>query len=153
MSNKLTKQRLVFLLDSLPTSIALLSKSGVIEFVNKAWKRFAQKNFGDESKVGVGVNYLDVCKKSGKEGSKALIGIKNVIDGATNLFCLEYPCHSEHEERWFIVNATPVNDQLGGVVVSHINITQQKLAEEELRKISIVLEKPLSSKITTNRDK
>jgi hypothetical protein len=144
---------LVFLLDSLPTSIALLSKSGVIEFVNKAWKRFAQENFGDESKVGVGVNYFDVCKKSEKEGLEALIGIKSVIEGATNLFSLEYPCHSGHEERWFIVNATPINDRLGGVVVSHINRTQQKLAEKELRKISIVLEKRLISKNTTNKDK
>ncbi|GJL79106.1 MAG: hypothetical protein NPINA01_20950 [Nitrospinaceae bacterium] len=151
MRNSPTNERLAYLLDALPESIALLSKKGDIEFVNRAWNHFAEENFGDTSRVGLGVNYLEVCQVAGSEGVGALNGIKKVIDGSIDFFSLEYPCHSKNEERWFIFNATPVKDRLGGAVVSHVNINHQKRAEEKLNKLSSAIEKCFSSIMITDK--
>jgi signal transduction histidine kinase/ActR/RegA family two-component response regulator len=70
------------------------------------------------------------------------------MTGRKDQFHLEYPCHSPLEHRWFIVRATrfagagPVR-----VVVAHENITERKLAEEELLWKTTQLEAQLEASI------
>ncbi|MBV9470247.1 MAG: PAS domain S-box protein, partial [Abitibacteriaceae bacterium] len=61
-------------------------------------------------------------------------GIRAVMAGGQELFSLEYPCHSTHEERWFELRVTRFtgNGPLH-VVVAHENITERKQAEAALR--------------------
>ena len=51
-------------IDSLAAHIAVVDSDGVITAVNDAWRRFACENGADWSMkgVGIGVNYLDVCR-------------------------------------------------------------------------------------------
>jgi two-component system CheB/CheR fusion protein len=123
-------QRLQGILDSLPEHIAVLDANGLITQVNKAWREFAEQN-GDKglARSGPGNNYLDVCQipVPGEEadiGSAVIDGIRAVLDKERGFFSIKYPCHSPDEKRWFLMHAAPVHHAAGGVVVSHINISQ-----------------------------
>jgi diguanylate cyclase (GGDEF)-like protein/PAS domain S-box-containing protein len=118
-------------LDSLIDQIAVLDKKGEIIAINKAWINFAKDNGGDLSRCGIGNNYLTVCQEEVKSG------ILQVFQGSVNHFTYEYPCHSDREFRWFLLRVTPIalnQNGITGVVVSHVNITDRKLAELQLKR-------------------
>jgi PAS domain S-box-containing protein len=124
-------------LDALESHIAVLDEAGFILEVNEAWRRFADQNQFVGSGHGVGTNYLLACGgDSGDCGDELDIaaGIRAVMAGKQERFRLEYPCHSSHEKRWYLMQATrfpspgPVR-----VVVAHQNVTERKLAEDALR--------------------
>jgi PAS domain S-box-containing protein len=124
------------ILDALPSQLAVLNDSGHIVAANEAWRRFAEENGG--SPAGVGASYFDACRRAegadAAEAQDALAGIQAVLDGSTSRFTLEYPCHAPAEERWFLLSVEPLRDHCGGsVVVSHLNITERRKAEQELR--------------------
>ena len=130
-------QRMQAVLDSLPEHIAVLDADGVIVRVNRAWTDFARLN-GDPglSRTGIGVPYLSACQLSGVSGPGPLLmnqdeitqmeevrqHLCEVLAGKRNTFTYQYPCHSDREQRWFLMHAAPLQ-QGGGAVVSHINIT------------------------------
>jgi PAS domain S-box-containing protein len=125
-------------LASLGAHIAVLDHEGFIIHVNQAWERFALENgVRSLASVGVGVNYLDVCRSASGEGSEeaqqALEGISAVLRRERTQFCLEYACHSPDECRWFLLTAVPLRVDGGGAVVSHAGITERVLAEENLK--------------------
>ena len=121
-------------LDSLHDATAVLDGSGMIVAVNAAWERFRTLNGGGEA-CGVGVEYLSVCAASATGGCHdALLvyaGMRDVMNGRRSFFELEYPCASPDEDRWFLERVTPLRD-VGGVVVSHVDITRRKQAEVKL---------------------
>jgi PAS domain S-box-containing protein len=51
------------------------------------------------------------------------------MNGELDQFDSEYPCHSPKEKRWFLLRAVPLSYSEKGLVINHINITKQKLAE------------------------
>ena len=125
-------------LNSLKEHIAILDPKGVILSVNRAWEEFSRENGGDPAKTGPEVNYLEICyRTTGKDQESArqfAEGIRKVLDGETEVFALEYPCHSKQERRWFLGRITSF--KMGGsirAVVSHENITQLKEVENTLR--------------------
>lgn len=131
--------------NSLMANIAVLDREGNIIAVNEAWERFAREN-GDPtlSSTGVGVNYLDVCRHAlgpFSEGAKeALDGLQVILDGAESEFELIYPCPSPYVDRWFTMRAAPLRSERGGLVVSHVDITERIQAEMELAKRNQQLE-------------
>lgn len=130
------------ILNSVSAEIAVLDRNGVIVAVNEPWRRFALENGLEpgeaDSLTGIGSNYLQVCQPIldtdvDQDAANARQGIQEVLDGNLSSFNLEYPCHSPLQQRWFSLSATPLVNAAGGVVVSHTEITQRKLAEEALR--------------------
>ena len=121
-------------LDSLHDATAVVDNSGTIVAVNAAWDRFRALNHGGET-CGLGVDYLSVCAAAAAGGCHdALLvgdGIRDVMTGRRSFFELEYPCPSPDEDRWFLERVTPLRE-VGGVVVSHIDITRRKQAEFKL---------------------
>ncbi len=121
-------KRLQSVIDALPEHIAVIDKAGTIVMVNAAWQRFAREN-GDASLKcsGPGVSYLEVCRASSHADDsiarQAVKGLQGVLDGTLPEFSLQYPCHSPHERRWFVMNVAPVEGQDFGAVISHVNIT------------------------------
>ncbi|MEO7319255.1 MAG: amino acid permease, partial [Chthoniobacteraceae bacterium] len=125
-------------LDALSAHIAILDESGVIIAVNAVWNRFAQSNAEATARLGVGVNYLEVSDRSqgecAEEAPAVARGIRAVLAGEAEEFHLEYPCHSQKEQRWFIVRVTRFgNEGTRRIVVAHENITERKQAEMDLR--------------------
>jgi PAS domain S-box-containing protein len=125
-------------LDSLGQHIAILDSKGTILSVNRAWAKFAQENGGNLAETGPGVNYLEVCDRTtGQDQESAgqfAEGLRKVLSAEIDVFTLEYPCHSKHEQRWFLGRITrfKMGDSLRAVV-SHENITHLKEVEISLR--------------------
>ena len=114
------------ILDSLIDNIAVIDNQGIIISVNKSWIDFSRDNNGDLRSSYIGTNYLDVCQKEVKEG------IKLILKGKETQYTYEYPCHTHQHLRWFLLRATPIvlNDHgQTGAVISHVNITERKIAE------------------------
>ncbi|MGI8788764.1 MAG: CHASE3 domain-containing protein [Pyrinomonadaceae bacterium] len=123
------------ILDSLSAHIAVIDTGGKIIAVNQAWQNFAQANCLEEQMelIGIGQNYLQVCERSEafEENTKDVVtNLKAVLRGELKGFSVEYPCHSPNEERWFILQVSRMKN---GAVISHINITDRKKAEVELK--------------------
>ena len=134
------------ILNSLTANIAVMDRGGNIVAINAAWERFARANGAIPlEKTSTGVNYLKAIQESTGDYSdnakEALAGIQALLDGSLQEFSLEYPCHSSTEKRWFLLYGAPLASPKGGAVVSHIDITRRKLAEETLQKAHEELEK------------
>lgn len=125
------------ILDTLPGHIALLDSAGCIFAVNRAWRHFALANLPLVADFAMGQNYLDVCKSAAgadsAEAHQAAFGIRRILDGDTDEFTLEYPCHSTNERRWFQMMVAPLSaDGMRGAIVVHSNITENKQASRLL---------------------
>jgi len=124
------------IMDSLSAQIAILDESGTIIETNKSWQEFGAANGADGPIDSLGLNYLDVCVRSGDEsGELAAIGIRKILSGELQAFNMQYPCHSPNEERWFVLRVAKL--RAAGkpqAVVSHENITPVVKAQEDLKK-------------------
>jgi PAS domain S-box-containing protein len=135
---ELNRQRRFFLqiLDSLSANMCVLDESGTILFVNKAWCDFAKANGLTWADFGVGRVYSEICDTAkppyAEEAGETAQAIRRMILGELDRFELEYPCHSESEKRWFILRGSRFVDDKVRIVLAHENITQRRLAEEEL---------------------
>ncbi len=127
------------ILNSLSAHIAVIDHDGKIVSVNEAWDKFGSENCADETQVsqtGIGQNYIQVCRRSVafEENTKFVLeNLESVLSGDKKEFSFEYPCHSPTEERWFILQVNALQGEKGGAVISHINISDRKKAEVELK--------------------
>jgi|GEM_PF-7018928 len=123
-------------IDGLPAHIAILDDQGIILAVNRAWRRYAEANPPVLTNLAVGANYLAVCEAAEgpfSEGARRFAqGIRSVLAGKVVQFQMEYPCHSPHEQHWFVGHVTPFAEgkDPSRVIVAHEEITERKLAEE-----------------------
>ena len=134
-------QFLSLVLDSITEHIVVIDETGEIQFVNKSWSAFGNKNACMIADDWSRMNYLEECDKAsamGDEfGTQAGFGIRSVIENQAPIFYFEYPCHSPDEKRWFMMRVTPFNtDGRNYFVISHQNITERKLAEEEVKNLA-----------------
>lgn len=125
-------------LRALPAHTAVLDQNGVIVAVNDAWELFARDNAAsDHQTVTIGANYLEVCRKAlsaERDALAALGGVSAVLAGDLPLFEFDYACHSDHEQRWFSMTVVPFASEFySGAVVSHLDITERKRAEQALQ--------------------
>ncbi|WP_028484743.1 PAS domain-containing protein [Thioalkalivibrio sp. ALE17] len=125
-------------LDSVSAHIAVLDRDGVIVAVNEPWRRYGAENAPEPADADrgddVGTNYLEICRHAEDTieptASDAARGIEAVIAGRSPRFRLEYPCHSPTRAQWYEMTVLPLTHEGRGVVVSHANITERKLAEQ-----------------------
>ncbi|WAJ72230.1 sensor domain-containing diguanylate cyclase [Catenovulum adriaticum] len=130
---------LSLVLDSITDHIVVIDETGEIQYVNKSWIAFGSNNACLIDYDWRGVNYINECDKASALGDEfathAGSGIRNVISKKEENFYLEYPCHSPAEKRWFMMRISSF--QILGdnyFVISHQNITERKLAEDEVKK-------------------
>ncbi len=139
-------------LQAMPAHIAVLDRQGRILAANQAWEEFgAQNRAAGEPSATVGANYLEVCRRAtatpDASAADALAGIEAVIAGRQAQFTMEYPCHSPQEQRWFHMTAVPLGAPgEGGAVITHLNITARKQAEQALQKAHAELEKRVAER-------
>ncbi|MFD1585422.1 bacterio-opsin activator domain-containing protein [Halorientalis brevis] len=118
-------------LDTLSSQVAVLDAEGHILFTNSAWGTTSNESApGSEPE---GTNYFDSVDPTDDDyATEAVSGIRAVLNGETDAFRLEYPCHSPDQQRWFMMRATSFS--LEGrtfATVAHIDITERRLAEIE----------------------
>jgi PAS domain S-box-containing protein len=123
---------------SLYGQLAALDRHGVIVAVNEAWTQFLQTHGGDVRTAGVGANYLDVCRRAVATGDPharaALDAIQSVLAGRSERALVEYPCATSSETQWYAMVVEPFKRPQGGLVISHINVTRRRRAEEDAQR-------------------
>ena len=124
------------ILSSLSSHIAVIDKTGLILTTNKAWDDFSISNGEPNLKsTAGGSNYFKVCNDAIANGDiksqQVLDGVKAVLAKEIGSFILEYPCDFGGKKGWFELRAEPFGTTADKAVISHTNITQRKIAEEE----------------------
>jgi hypothetical protein len=118
-------------LDMVSDNVAVLDTHGKIVFSNMAWQRFAlaySPHPGTTTPhTDVGCNYLEVasrCINPQDASGQALDGIRAVLSGEIEVFCLTYPCHTPTEQRWFTMSVSPLEwEGQRGALVKHSDTT------------------------------
>jgi diguanylate cyclase (GGDEF)-like protein len=129
------------ILDSLNESIAVLDAQGRIQYVNRSWRSFGEANQCADGETWINSSYLDVCHAAAQAGDQfgeqAAEGLMSVIERKQTSFFMEYPCHSPDEKRWFMMRVTPFDyDNQTFFVITHQDVTERKLAEEEVESLA-----------------
>lgn len=125
------------ILDALPANILLIDRQGVIQQTNRRWDLFADENNLSSVKAGKGCNYLEICSNTiGDDGYGAKNvpdGIRRVLNGASVSYTHEYACQLSERKAWFLLQVVPISaNHLHGAVVMHLDITESRLAKEQL---------------------
>jgi C4-dicarboxylate-specific signal transduction histidine kinase len=88
--------------------------------------------------AGVGASYLEACRRATARGNAdaqaALEAIQRVLDGQTARASLEYSCVTHAGARWYAMMVEPFKRPEGGVVISHLDVTRRRRAEEEVQR-------------------
>jgi len=127
-------------LDALPERIAVLDSHGVIVSVNEQWSKFARQNGGRlTAESPIGIAYLDLFQDEAvlkdKHAIQAYTRLGELLSGKIDTFKSEYPCHSPQNQQWYLMNGCRLSDA-PYVVISHLDITERKQAEERLQFIA-----------------
>lgn len=126
-------------IDALSAHVCVVDEAGCILATNASWRLFGEQNGGGSHGAGPGTNYLECCERAegaeAREAAEFADGLRAVLRGDRPHIAVEYRCDGPEGERWFVGRATrfPGDGPVRGVV-SHENITDQKKAENELRK-------------------
>jgi signal transduction histidine kinase len=126
------------ILDSMQSCVAVLNNDGVILGVNRRWMNFADDGSSRGIAAGgVGSNYLDEWRKTGasEETVETLHGIQSVLSHSHPLFEWDYAFDTQSGRTWFRMSVTRLLGDRGKAVVSYLDISTQKLAELEQRRI------------------
>jgi PAS domain S-box-containing protein len=141
---KLPQWVLRAVVDNFPAKAAILDESGVILYVNEAWRLFAGKQGLASQDYGVGKNYLDLCEvmlgKQSPEAEAVVAILRQVLMKEQTEVSLEFPCPPPAKQQWCKVRATrldpPDSREAFQVLVVHQDITKEKRAEERLQELS-----------------
>jgi diguanylate cyclase (GGDEF)-like protein/PAS domain S-box-containing protein len=123
-------------LGSAQCAAAIVDASGRIVATNDAWERAARAGGAAAGATGVGADYLRVCDLAAgpfaDRAGEAAAGLRAVLGGAVDFFSVEYPCPDGALLRWCSMRVSPIRET-GGAVVTHLDITEVKEAEQRLR--------------------
>lgn len=135
-------------IDALPNETCVIDARGVITYVNRAWRRFAELNGGDLDRCGVGANYLEVSSAGGAVAADMVRGLERLLAEAGPIdddshFTFEYPCDAPDQARWYSLFAARV--ATGGAVLSHVDVTAPRAALAQSERVRRQLEARLSA--------
>ena len=129
--------------DSLPSNVAILDESGIILYVNKAWRLFANEERLNSQGFGEGKNYLDFCRmlfgRNSAEVDAVAASLRQVMRKEVGEICLEFARPTPSKYQWCemrLLRLDPPNSRdKFKVLVLHREITAQKQAEERLQEL------------------
>jgi DNA-binding CsgD family transcriptional regulator len=132
-------------LNSLSAHIAIIDEQGVIIETNRAWQEFTRATNQNDKTDYIGANYLQICDSAtgeeAKDAHRVADGIRQVIKGEVDEFLHDYPCHGPDERHWFYMRAISMHAEgPARIIISHEEITELKLAQEQLLESKQALE-------------
>ncbi len=131
-----SQQFVLAVMNSLASHVCVIDEEGTIISVNEAWRKFAAANPPIRGNIDEGANYLTICDQAdGADAETAhafAAGIRGVLQGTIDQFSLEYPCHSNEEQRWFLGRVSRLTgyEKIHAVVV-HENTTERERMRQE----------------------
>jgi two-component system CheB/CheR fusion protein len=130
------EERLQHILDSIPSSIAVLGPDGTIVQTNASWSRFGELNDAPQPLVsGIGLNYVSICMAAPNDPMAQAVGrgLRDLLSGRRDHFEVQYPCHSPDKRRFFLMHATALTQAVPrGALVQHFDISPQVTRLERL---------------------
>ncbi|MEP7037800.1 MAG: PAS domain S-box protein, partial [Acidobacteriota bacterium] len=114
---------------------AVLDRHLNIVEINGAKHTLAEQNQFNPPDFGIGSNYFEAYfqPKNDSFTSQAASGIREIIEGESLFFELEYPFDTPTNNYWFLMRATRI---LRGadlrIIITHENITKRKLEKNML---------------------
>jgi len=133
--------------DATTAQMAVIDRNGDLIAVNAAWTRFAEAHRCDaqqEPRTGLGSNFFNACCQDCRpDADQAIIaaaGVRAVLNGETERFSMESQCATPEETLWFMMNATPLKTGVGGAVITYLDITGIKTAQETQVRYSLQLQ-------------
>ena len=133
-------------LNSVQAQIAVLDRHGTVVALNEPWRQSSDVDRYLRSRgqrpVAVGDSYLDICRRlppipaERTSGLTVADGIRAVLERRSSAFNASYPSRSSREERWIALQVTPLNNEDGGAVISHTDITDRIAATANLRQMT-----------------
>ena len=129
------------ILNALPAYIAVLDAAGRVQSVNEMWGTSSVSNALHGPAFSIGNNYLEKCDQVrgpvSLDAHHAAAGIRSVLNNARTSFSMEYACGPPTKRRWFLLSTTLLaTDRPRGVVIMHVDITDQKRGEIALRRFA-----------------
>lgn len=131
------------LINSLPAQIAILDQHGYITAVNQRWQDFTQQFEPADEQTLPGVSYVETCQNRDSQSPLVQTGLTHsltdILAGRRNHYEADYPWHSDKGECWYRVMVNPIrlrDKGHHGVVVMHLDITEQKKAEMHLNRLA-----------------
>jgi two-component system sensor histidine kinase UhpB len=135
------------ILDAITFGVAVIERDGTIRATNRAWDRFVECSAPELDMVRPGGNYLALLRalaESGNPFAKAgLEALQSVMNRELGLASLEHELRMRGTVRWFLARATPLADNDGRIVVTHLDITPRVMtnlaletANQRLRELS-----------------
>jgi PAS domain S-box-containing protein len=122
---------------SLYGQVVAIDRDGVIIAVNQSWMRSATEAGGDPARLSVGANYLEACRQAAARGDadsrRALDAITGVLQGGGQAH-FEYTSNPPEGERSYEVTVEAFRRPEGGAVISHVDVTRRRQAEDEVRR-------------------
>ncbi|WP_319507725.1 PAS domain S-box protein [uncultured Methanolobus sp.] len=117
--------------------IIILSPDGTISYTNQSWKNFVQNSGLTSFKCSEGANYLEfldeLTAKRPDHVDSIVKGIRDVINGNTKIFKLEYPTRGPDGKHWYLMKVQPLSKNYPTcVILQNIDITERKKAEFDL---------------------
>jgi len=117
------------ILNALTDPAVVIDRQGAIHRVNNAWSDFARCNGASQDICdGVASNYFDACRSS-QDGQAVMAGLWAVFSGSQSSFEFEYPCHAPGCQRWFLLQAAPIDRSRSRLLLVHVDITNRREAE------------------------
>ena len=97
------------LTDAFATEVAVVDPSGDVGYANKKWNDTAKQGGLDLARRW---NYLTGCQAATARGcpeaSDVALGLREVLDGASDLFVTTYACPFDGRYHWYQVLISPI---------------------------------------------
>jgi signal transduction histidine kinase len=111
--------------------MALIDSQGKIVAVNNDWIALAKQTRAKSSRIGVGADYLDVCRRASNfslSSHIALTGICQVVNEETPSFSMDYTCETPTGVGYFRMIATQIHYKNARVAICHTDISDLELS-------------------------
>jgi signal transduction histidine kinase/ABC-type uncharacterized transport system substrate-binding protein len=127
------------ILRALSNSVTVLNETGQIILTNSHWKDSADPIVKNVD-LTVGTDYHKAFQRAGDNGDEfarnALLGMEAVLHGQQKRFEQEWRLADPISPRWSLMTITPLSNGEHGLVVSYVDITTRKQAEEDRLELS-----------------
>ncbi|MEO1614202.1 MAG: PAS domain S-box protein [Planctomycetota bacterium] len=131
---KSSKEFLQSILDSLPLEICIVNRSGNVIKTNAEWTDRKVKKLNGHSFTD---NYLAACRQrspdENRDTHRLADAVEQILETGQGSYRSEFQSPDDQHDRWYQVNATPLQrDNSRVVVISHQDITERVRAEKQL---------------------